>query len=143
MGDTIVVKNRYPGWKFQTQVEPGLWKVVVMRGSMVIAQKGDQRATRNVSWFKRVEESSDDTHADVEEADKGEGVEMVASERRVSGQVMSQVRELSTNARRPDDLVGRSERYHLRPNPAPQAKTQRLCMLRRRLMFRTSKEMYP
>ncbi|KAJ1142126.1 hypothetical protein NDU88_008453 [Pleurodeles waltl] len=69
VGDVVVVRDGYPSWKFRTPYEPSRWTVIDVQGTMVTAQRGDQRVTRNVSWFKRVEGHDEDTPTDAEEMD--------------------------------------------------------------------------
>ncbi|KAJ1090173.1 hypothetical protein NDU88_003308 [Pleurodeles waltl] len=62
IGDQVIVKDRKPGWKFRTPYEPGVWTVTGVSGTMVTAEKGCERVTRNISWFKKatfVENSGD------------------------------------------------------------------------------------
>ncbi|KAJ1155877.1 hypothetical protein NDU88_008602 [Pleurodeles waltl] len=119
VGDVVVVKDRHPGWKFRTPYEPSRWSVVDVQGTMMTAQRGDQRVTRNVSWFKRLEGHDEDTPADAEEVDDVADHRMEPHEALRNDQNSSLSPEPVPDARRLVDLGGKCERYHLRPNPYP------------------------
>ena len=51
VGDTIVICDRYPG--FRTLYEKELWKVTHIQGTMITAMHGQNQVTRNATWFKR------------------------------------------------------------------------------------------
>ncbi|KAJ1218106.1 hypothetical protein NDU88_005691 [Pleurodeles waltl] len=53
IGDQVIVKDRIPGWKSRTPYEPGVWTVTWGSGTMVTAEKRNDRVKRNISWFKK------------------------------------------------------------------------------------------
>ncbi|KAJ1213356.1 hypothetical protein NDU88_000994 [Pleurodeles waltl] len=54
MGETIILKDCHPGWKFRTPFEPDVWRVQKVEGTMLTAVRGGRRVTRNILWFRKV-----------------------------------------------------------------------------------------
>ncbi|KAJ1111147.1 hypothetical protein NDU88_008484 [Pleurodeles waltl] len=61
--DRVIIKDRKPRWKFHTLYELGVWSVAGVAGIMVTVQKGGEKVTRNISWFRKAifMESPDET----------------------------------------------------------------------------------
>ncbi|KAJ1158227.1 hypothetical protein NDU88_010921 [Pleurodeles waltl] len=66
VGDRVVVRDRCPGWKFSTHHEPGVGTVINVSGTMLTAEKGGEKVTRNVLWFRNatLEETTKEPLAD-------------------------------------------------------------------------------
>ncbi|KAJ1204567.1 hypothetical protein NDU88_000013 [Pleurodeles waltl] len=53
VSDQVIIKDRKPRWKFRTPYEPSVWAVTGVSGTMVTVEKGSDRVTQIVSWFKK------------------------------------------------------------------------------------------
>ncbi|KAJ1214514.1 hypothetical protein NDU88_002132 [Pleurodeles waltl] len=53
IGDQVIVKDQKPGRKFRTPYEHGVWIVTGVSGTMMTTERGSDRMTRNISWFKK------------------------------------------------------------------------------------------
>ncbi|KAJ1179120.1 hypothetical protein NDU88_004356 [Pleurodeles waltl] len=66
IGDQVIIKDRKPAWKFCTPYKPGLLTVTGVPRTMLTAEKGRDRVTQNVSWFRKATfvEPSDEPDSD-------------------------------------------------------------------------------
>ncbi|KAJ1200663.1 hypothetical protein NDU88_004484 [Pleurodeles waltl] len=136
IGDQVIINDRKPGWKFRTPYEPGVWTVTGMSGTMVTAEKGSERVTRNISWFKKatfVEHSGDQEAKDqfpdwstTESPEQDREGELPSAagpgclRQPVSAPPATQSREARSQ----------TGRYCLRPNPPPSQKLKDfMCMI--------------
>ena len=68
--DTVVICDRYPGWKFHTPCKKERWKVTHVQGTLGTAMRGQNQVTRNVAWFKKATPgpTSPDEESEVEDS---------------------------------------------------------------------------
>ncbi|KAJ1152174.1 hypothetical protein NDU88_004951 [Pleurodeles waltl] len=112
-------KRPTPRWKTRTPYKCEFWRVPAVRGTMVTAQRGEQRVTRNVSWFQRVDPEGERASREVYDEYGNTNSEVVAVDGQADRLTPHCNLKLPRNQERPDELAGRSERYHLRSNPPP------------------------
>lgn len=53
VGDSVVIRDRHPGWQFRTPYESEVCIVSDVKGTMITARRGQQSVTRNITCFKR------------------------------------------------------------------------------------------
>lgn len=135
VGDRVVIRDRHPGWKFQTPYEPEVWTVEAVKGTMVTVKRGSAAITRNVSHFKRThqrETDPEDVRSPDVELDEGPigsprsepchsgdrlRIDQPGSSREDSRHDLG--RETGSPSGVTDEPPPRSQKYGLRPNPGP------------------------
>ncbi|KAJ1214306.1 hypothetical protein NDU88_001925 [Pleurodeles waltl] len=125
VGDRVIIKDRRPGWKFCMPYEPGVWTVTGVSGTMVTAEKGRNRVSQNISWFREA------TFADFYEEPDGDDYIPNWSSAGVPGRdcetgspqaaEQNSFRVPASDVPMASDVEGRSQsgKYNLRPNLPP------------------------
>ena len=142
VGDKVIMKDRHLEWKFRTPFEREVWTVAEIKGTMIMVKRNPHTVTQNMSWFKRVHSNPLRTEdASISESelplpvtsenspmDAGPRVDMAntrdqsAIPQEVAG---PEVRPAETTSQAETRI--RSQRYSLRPNPAPSQKFKDFC----------------
>ncbi|CAB3982993.1 Hypothetical predicted protein [Paramuricea clavata] len=68
VGDTVLIQQPKAN-KLSTPFNPSPYKVVARKGSMVTAERGSHKVTRNVSFFKKIKATFNPEDATVDESD--------------------------------------------------------------------------
>ncbi|CAB4043738.1 Hypothetical predicted protein [Paramuricea clavata] len=68
VGDTVLIQQPKAN-KLSTPFNPRPYKVVARKGSMVTAERGSHKLTRNVSFFKKIKATFIPKDATVDESD--------------------------------------------------------------------------
>ncbi|KAJ1097503.1 hypothetical protein NDU88_002621 [Pleurodeles waltl] len=125
VGDWVIIKDRRPEWKFRTPNEPGAWTVTGMSRTIVTAEKGRERVTRNISWFKKTAsvELSEDLETDdlVPEwsATDGQGYGREDKSLPAGDLIPQRQRVAGAPTTKGEETRSQPGRYNLRPNLLP------------------------
>ncbi|KAJ1149331.1 hypothetical protein NDU88_002141 [Pleurodeles waltl] len=53
--ESVILKDRHPGWKYRTPYKPDILRVERIKGTKVTASREGRQVTWNVLWFWKVE----------------------------------------------------------------------------------------
>ncbi|KAJ1200848.1 hypothetical protein NDU88_004669 [Pleurodeles waltl] len=124
IGNQVIIKDR----KLHTPYEPGVWTVTGVSGTIVTAERGSDRVTRNILWFKKAtfveppeDQAAEDQFPDcltTESPERDRESELPPA----SGPSVSRQPVSATPATQRGEAKYQTGRYSLRPNPPPSQK---------------------